>query len=67
MPDTEPERRISKNSAVTAEDTVSVIFTVYAFSTENWSRPDNEVSQLMKLFVEFSKSMIPSLSRRVSV
>lgn len=27
--------------------------TVYAFSTENWSRPEDEVSQLMDLFVEF--------------
>ena len=27
--------------------------TVYAFSTENWSRPESEVSALMKLFVEF--------------
>ena len=24
-------------------------FTVYAFSTENWSRPDDEVAALMKL------------------
>jgi undecaprenyl diphosphate synthase len=27
--------------------------TVYAFSTENWSRPDDEVSALMDLFLEF--------------
>ena len=27
--------------------------TVYAFSTENWSRPDSEISALMELFVEF--------------
>ncbi|MDI9496888.1 MAG: isoprenyl transferase [Bacillota bacterium] len=27
--------------------------TVYAFSTENWSRPEGEVRALMKLFVEF--------------
>ncbi len=27
--------------------------TVYAFSTENWSRPDDEVHALMNLFVEF--------------
>lgn len=27
--------------------------TVYAFSTENWSRPDDEVHALMELFVEF--------------
>jgi len=27
--------------------------TVYAFSTENWSRPDDEVHALMDLFLEF--------------
>ena len=26
--------------------------TLYAFSTENWKRPDDEVSSLMKLLVE---------------
>ena len=36
--------------------------TVYAFSTENWSRPENEVSQLMKLFVEFFDRYDPELA-----
>ena len=30
--------------------------TVYAFSTENWSRPDDEVRTLMKLFSSYIKS-----------
>ncbi len=30
--------------------------TVYAFSTENWSRPEDEVSTLMKLFASYIKS-----------
>lgn len=30
--------------------------TLYAFSTENWSRPDNEVNALMLLFEQFLKS-----------
>lgn len=30
--------------------------TVYAFSTENWKRPPDEVSALMALFIEFLKS-----------
>lgn len=30
--------------------------TVYAFSTENWSRPDDEVSTLMRLFGSYIKS-----------
>ena len=35
--------------------------TVYAFSTENWSRPEDEVNQLMKLFVEFFRKYDPEL------
>lgn len=30
--------------------------TVYAFSTENWKRPPDEVSALMALFIEFLQS-----------
>lgn len=33
-------------------------FTVYAFSTENWSRPDDEVSALMKLLRDYMKNCI---------
>ena len=33
-------------------------FTVYAFSTENWSRPEEEVSALMKLLRENMKNSI---------
>ena len=36
--------------------------TVYAFSTENWSRPEGEVDQLMKLFVEFFDRYDPELA-----
>lgn len=32
--------------------------TVYAFSTENWSRPADEVNALMKLFKEYLKDAI---------
>ena len=35
--------------------------TVYAFSTENWSRPRDEVEKLMKLFVEFVDRYDPEL------
>jgi len=37
--------------------------TVYAFSTENWSRPEGEVDQLMKLFVEFFEKYDPELEQ----
>ena len=30
--------------------------TLYAFSTENWKRPKDEVSALMKLLVEYLRS-----------
>ena len=35
--------------------------TAYAFSTENWSRPDPEVLGLMALFAELIESEIPEL------
>jgi undecaprenyl diphosphate synthase len=35
--------------------------TVYAFSTENWSRPEDEVSGLMKMFAELIASETPEL------
>lgn len=34
---------------------------VFAFSTENWSRPKTEVSALMKLLVKFCKKETPNL------
>ena len=37
--------------------------TVYAFSTENWSRPQDEVDQLMDLFVEFWEKYDPELEQ----
>ncbi len=35
--------------------------TVYAFSTENWSRPDDEVKGLMAMFAELLRSETPEL------
>ncbi|WP_078547071.1 isoprenyl transferase [Litchfieldia alkalitelluris] len=37
------------------------ILTVYAFSTENWKRPKDEVSYLMKLPAEFLNTFLPEL------
>ena len=36
--------------------------TVYAFSTENWSRPDDEVAGLMEMFAELIVSETPELN-----
>jgi undecaprenyl diphosphate synthase len=37
------------------------ILTLYSFSTENWTRPKDEVSGLMGLFVEVLRSKMPDL------
>jgi undecaprenyl diphosphate synthase len=38
--------------------------TLYAFSTENWKRPPNEVKTLMRLFLETARKQVPELNRR---
>jgi undecaprenyl diphosphate synthase len=38
--------------------------TLYAFSTENWERPEAEVDSLMTLFLEVAKDKIPELNER---
>jgi undecaprenyl diphosphate synthase len=38
--------------------------TVYSFSTENWSRPREEVEALMELFVEMIDSQVPDMHER---
>lgn len=42
--------------------------TLYAFSTENWKRPQEEVSALMKLLIQYLRSELEELNRnRVSI
>ncbi len=38
--------------------------TLYAFSTENWTRPEDEVATLMKLFLETAKERVPELGEK---
>jgi undecaprenyl diphosphate synthase len=38
--------------------------TLYAFSTENWARPEQEVTTLMKLFLETAREKVPELNER---
>ncbi len=38
--------------------------TLYAFSTENWGRPETEVDSLMTLFLETAKDKVPELNER---
>lgn len=39
------------------------VLSLYAFSTENWSRPQTEVEALMRLIVEFFQSEIEELNQ----
>ena len=39
------------------------VLTVYAFSTENWTRPEDEVKFIMHLPVEFYDRFVPELHR----
>ncbi|MCP3026090.1 isoprenyl transferase [Halobacillus sp. A5] len=47
-----------------ASDLGVEILTLYAFSTENWKRPKNEVDFLMKLPVDFLGTYLPELIER---
>jgi undecaprenyl diphosphate synthase len=38
--------------------------TLYAFSTENWDRPQTEVKTLMRLFLETARNKVPELNER---
>jgi undecaprenyl diphosphate synthase len=38
--------------------------TLYAFSTENWARPEDEVDTLMELFLETAHDKVPELNER---
>ena len=50
---------------VRAADAVGLRFlTLYAFSTENWSRPEDEVSMLMSLLERTVQSELPDLMER---
>ena len=42
---------------------LSEYLTVYAFSTENWSRPENEVAALMKLLRNYMKTCLKTAAK----
>ena len=50
-------------AAKTAMDAGIKYMTLYAFSTENWKRPREEVSVLMELIAEFAKGELPNMLR----
>ena len=57
---TETLREIIRNSS----DLGIQALTLYAFSTENWSRPQTEVEALMQLILDFFKSEIDELDEK---
>ena len=60
----EGHRRGAKTMKQTVKDAVGLgirELTVYAFSTENWSRPSDEVAGLMEMFAELIVSETPEL------
>jgi undecaprenyl diphosphate synthase len=55
----------SARAIVRAADAVGLRFiTLYAFSTENWSRPEDEVTTLMRLLEESIYRELPELMER---
>ena len=64
LPVLEGHRRGAKTMKQTVKDAAALgitELTVYAFSTENWSRPEDEVAGLMEMFAELIVSETPEL------
>lgn len=56
----------SKNVEVICEEAYKMgvkYLTVYAFSTENWNRPDDEVAALMKLLRQYMKTCLQTAKK----
>ncbi|WP_082606637.1 polyprenyl diphosphate synthase, partial [Lactiplantibacillus pentosus] len=50
-----------KKITIAASDLGVKVLTLYAFSTENWKRPTDEVNYLMQLPVSFFDTFVPDL------
>jgi undecaprenyl diphosphate synthase len=54
--------RAAVNRTAIAADTQNIrTLTLFTFSTENWERPENEVTELMRTFEEFFRADCPAL------
>lgn len=53
--------KVVKKITKLASDIGIKVLTLYAFSTENWKRPKDEVNYLMRLPVEFLSTFLPEL------
>ncbi len=56
--------RALKRTVHTAREAGVRELTVYAFSTENWQRPESEISNLMTMFSELIDKEIPELHKQ---
>ncbi|MCH6267090.1 MULTISPECIES: isoprenyl transferase [Neobacillus] len=53
--------KVVRKTTMLANDLGLKVLTLYAFSTENWKRPKNEVDYIMKLPEEFLGTFLPEL------
>ncbi|WHY79341.1 isoprenyl transferase [Neobacillus sp. WH10] len=53
--------KVVRKTTMLANDLGIKVLTLYAFSTENWKRPKNEVEYIMKLPEEFLGTFLPDL------
>ncbi|WP_040204999.1 isoprenyl transferase [Neobacillus jeddahensis] len=53
--------KVVRKTTMLANDLGVKTLTLYAFSTENWKRPKNEVEYIMKLPAEFLGTFLPEL------
>jgi undecaprenyl diphosphate synthase len=56
--------KVVRKTALLANELGIKALTLYAFSTENWKRPKNEVDYLMKLPEEFLGTFLPELHEK---
>ncbi len=56
--------RVAKNIIIHASDIGIKVLTLYAFSTENWFRPETEVSFLMKLLERYLQKETANLVKK---
>ncbi len=52
-----------RSAVETAAELKLISLTLYAFSTENWKRPQKEISLLMDLFAEYLQKELDNLNR----
>lgn len=66
LPRIEGHRAGAKSVRVVVEEARKLgirYLTLFAFSTENWQRPADEVDSLMRLFVQYLESEVPLLTK----